>query len=174
MKLRFWHNKFISFEREKLGFMLNTVNTIELEKTIASFELKKLGEGVYEISNGNEKPIILEVLAVDLALKTISIRHNHRIHDMVFKNNLDLVLDKMGIKRNVDTISTDIKAPMPGKVIAILVNEGDAVKKGDGILILEAMKMENVLKAEHDCTVKKVMVSKGVNVEKNELLIELM
>lgn len=154
--------------------MLNTVNTVELEKTIASLDLKKLGEDVYEISNGNEKPIILEVLAVDLALKTISIRHNHRIHDIVFKNNLDFVLDKMGIKRNVDNVSTDIKAPMPGKVIAILVNEGDAVTKGDGILILEAMKMENVLKAEHDCTIKKVIVSKGVNVEKNEVLIELM
>lgn len=154
--------------------MLNTINTVELEKTIASFNLKKLGENVYRISNGKEEAIILEVLAVDLALKTISVRHNHRVHDLVFKNQLDLVLDKMGIKRSVDTVSTAIKAPMPGKVIAILVNEGDAVTKGEGILILEAMKMENVLKAEHDCTVKKVLVSKGNNVEKNEVLVELM
>jgi biotin carboxyl carrier protein len=79
----------------------------------------------------------------------------------------------MGIKRSVDTINTDVKAPMPGKVIQILVKEGDSIEKGNGILILEAMKMENVLKAESDCVIKKILVKTGDSVEKNQILIEL-
>tara|TARA_B110000037_G_scaffold59264_1_gene72457 strand:+ start:23922 stop:24386 length:465 start_codon:yes stop_codon:yes gene_type:complete len=153
--------------------MLNTINTVDLESALGALEIKDLGEGVYEISSPNEKSIVLEVLSIDLALKKMTIRHQHSLHDIVLKDNLDLVLDKMGIKRSVDTISTDIKAPMPGKVIDIIVAEGDTVTKGDGILILEAMKMENVLKAERDCTIKKLLVSTGISVEKAQVLIEL-
>jgi biotin carboxyl carrier protein len=153
--------------------MLNTIDTVDLENALENLALIKLGEGVYEITSPNAKSIVLELLSIDLALKTISIRHQHAVYDLTFKDNLDLVLDKMGIKRTVDTVSTDIKAPMPGKVIDIIVAEGDAVSKGDGILILEAMKMENVLKAEHDCTIKKILVNTGISVEKAQVLIEL-
>jgi len=52
------------------------------------------------------------------------------------------------------------------------VSEGQAVKKGDTLLILEAMKMENALKSPADGVIKKVAVSKGMAVEKNQLLIE--
>ena len=62
---------------------------------------------------------------------------------------------------------------MPGKVIEVVVKEGDTVEKGSAILILEAMKMENVLKAESDCSIKKVHVSSSENVEKNQILVEL-
>lgn len=153
--------------------MLNTINTVAIEKEMGNLNLEKLDENIYRISAKSEKPIVIEVLSIDLALKTMTIRHNHSVHDLTFKNNLDLVLDKMGIKRAIDTVSTDIKAPMPGKVIDVLVTEGKEVSKGDGIIILEAMKMENVLKAEHDCTIKKVHITQGESVEKNQLLIEL-
>ena len=133
--------------------MLNTVNTVDLESALGALDIKDLGEGVYEISSPNEKSIVLEVLSIDLALKTMTIRHQHSVHDIVLKDNLDLVLDKMGIKRSVDTVSTDIKAPMPGKVIDIIVAEGDTVVKGDGILILEAMKIGDGCKVLNKCTV---------------------
>ena len=152
--------------------MLNTIETTELDKKLNSMHVSELSEGIYAIDGENGKSVI-EVLMIDLDLKTLKIRHKHSTYEFAFKNSLDLVLDKMGIKRSVDKISTDIKAPMPGKVIDILVKEGDEVTKGDGILILEAMKMENVLKAEHDCIIKKVLAVKANSVEKNEVLIEL-
>jgi biotin carboxyl carrier protein len=61
---------------------------------------------------------------------------------------------------------------MPGKVLDILITKGQAVAKGDGLLILEAMKMENLLKAEQDGTIKSVNVSVGEAVEKNNILID--
>ena len=66
----------------------------------------------------------------------------------------------------------NIKAPMPGMVLNILVEDGDTVTKDQAVVILEAMKMENVIKSPVDGTIKKVGVTKGVAVEKNTILIE--
>ena len=66
-----------------------------------------------------------------------------------------------------------IKAPMPGIIIGWKVKEGDIVKEGDTLLILEAMKMENAISCPKDATVKSVHAKKGDTVEKNKLLIEL-
>ncbi len=153
--------------------MLTTIHTTEFEKQLTNFEVVQLSDGIYQLHQTGQTSVIIEVLAIDFDLKSMKIRNNHTIYDLEFKNDLDLVLDKMGIKRSVETLNTDIKAPMPGKVIAILVSPNDQVKKGDGILILEAMKMENVLKASADCTIKTVHISTGVNVEKGQLLVEL-
>ncbi|MGV6860901.1 MAG: acetyl-CoA carboxylase biotin carboxyl carrier protein subunit [Putridiphycobacter sp.] len=116
---------------------------------------------------------VIEILDVNFDTKALKIRHNHTTHNLVFKSELDLVLDKMGIKRTFEAVNTDVKAPMPGKVLDVIVNVGDEVKKGDAILILEAMKMENVLKAEGDCIIKSVLVDNQQSVEKNQVLIEL-
>lgn len=153
--------------------MLNTIHTAALTEITNTTKIEKLAQDIFRVYQPDGKTVVIEVLAVDLALKTMTIRQQHVKYDLVFKDNLDLVLDKMGIKRSVDTISTDIKAPMPGKVIGVMVKPGDAVTKGDGILILEAMKMENVLKAERDCVIKEILVTVGVNVEKAQVLVEL-
>ena len=153
--------------------MLNTVTTEKLAEQLATLGIKEIGENVYSIQASNGAESIIEVIEVDLTLKTMTVRHQHSVHDLVFKNTLDLVLDKLGIKRKTDTVNTSIMAPMPGKVIDVLIQEGDTVNQGDGILILEAMKMENVLKADRDCVVKSIHAIKGESVEKNELLVEL-
>jgi biotin carboxyl carrier protein len=60
---------------------------------------------------------------------------------------------------------------MPGMVLKILVKEGDTVKKGDGLLVLEAMKMENNIKALGDGVVSKIPIKAGDKVEKNQVMI---
>ncbi|HHV28873.1 MAG TPA: biotin/lipoyl-binding protein [Clostridium sp.] len=66
-----------------------------------------------------------------------------------------------------------IKAPMPGTILNIHVNQGDTVKKGQVLLILEAMKMENEILAPNDGTVASVNVSKGSSVNVGEVLLSL-
>jgi biotin carboxyl carrier protein len=61
---------------------------------------------------------------------------------------------------------------MPGMVLNVLVNEGQTVKKGDALLVLEAMKMENILKSPAEGTIKKITAVKGTAVEKNQILIQ--
>lgn len=66
-----------------------------------------------------------------------------------------------------------VKSPLPGSIIKVLVSEGQAVKKGDTLLTLESMKMENPILAEQDGTVKQIAVTPGQNVMQDDLLIVL-
>lgn len=70
-------------------------------------------------------------------------------------------------------VSPQIIAPMPGKVLRVLVREGQEVARGDGLLILEAMKMENRIVAEAPATIRQVHVEEGQMVEGGSLLVEV-
>lgn len=65
---------------------------------------------------------------------------------------------------------TAIKAPLPGNILKVYAEQGKSYKKGDTLMILEAMKMENEIVAPSDCTVTSVMVTKGASVETNTVL----
>jgi biotin carboxyl carrier protein len=65
-----------------------------------------------------------------------------------------------------------VRAPMPGLVVKVEVNEGDAVEAGQGLVIVEAMKMENELRAETAGVVARVHVAAGQAVEKDQVLVD--
>lgn len=66
-----------------------------------------------------------------------------------------------------------VKSPLPGSIVNILVSAGQAVKRGDTLLTMESMKMENQIKADQDGVVKAVFVEKGANVMQDDKLLEL-
>jgi len=68
---------------------------------------------------------------------------------------------------------SNISAPLPGTIFKINVKKGDAVKKGDPVLVMEAMKMENNILAEKEGTIKKIVVKEGDAVLQGDLLIEI-
>ncbi len=68
---------------------------------------------------------------------------------------------------------TQVKAPLPGNIMQLFVRNGDAVKKGDKLLMYEAMKMENTIVAEKDGTVSAVRVQPGDSVLEGDVLMEL-
>lgn len=74
-------------------------------------------------------------------------------------------------KAAVPAGGTKVVSPLPGSVIKVVVTEGQAVKKGDTLLTLESMKMENAIMAEADGTVSKIMVSAGQNVMQDDVLV---
>lgn len=69
------------------------------------------------------------------------------------------------------TGEAQIKSPMPGVIVAVAVHEGDVVRQGDKVVILESMKMENELRAPLDGVVSRISVSKGDSVEKDQVLV---
>ncbi|HKL38592.1 MAG TPA: biotin/lipoyl-containing protein [Bacteroidales bacterium] len=77
------------------------------------------------------------------------------------------------IKKSVSSRATSVKAPLPGNIFKILVKEGDEVKKGDKIMIMEAMKMENSVLAEKDGKVRSIKVKEGDTVLQNDVLAEI-
>jgi biotin carboxyl carrier protein len=88
------------------------------------------------------------------------------------QDKFDLLLEKMGMNASASGKVNNIKAPMPGLIIDLRVKDGDLVKAGDPLLILEAMKMENIIKSPGEGVVKSVKVKKGAGVEKGQVLIE--
>jgi biotin carboxyl carrier protein len=97
---------------------------------------------------------------------------NGRNYQVILKDQFDLLLEKMGLNNTSSGKVNNIKAPMPGLIIDMRVSAGDMVKSGDSLLILEAMKMENIIKSPGEGIVKSVKVKKGESVEKNQVLIE--
>ena len=91
----------------------------------------------------------------------------------ILKDQYDDLLKSLGIDAGATKKINDIKAPMPGLVLKVLVKDGDVIKKGDNILVLEAMKMENSIKAPADATIKSVKIIAGDKVEKNQVMILL-
>lgn len=76
-------------------------------------------------------------------------------------------------KKYIPKDNSQIIAFIPGTIRTIFVKKGQSIKKGDSLLILEAMKMKNELKAENSGTIKEIFVKENQSVAKNELLIEL-
>ena len=83
------------------------------------------------------------------------------------------LLDNMGMSVKPGAASGDIAAPMPGKVLQVLVQEGDVVDEAQPLVVLEAMKMENVIKASASGTVSLVAAIQGQAVEKGALLMRI-
>lgn len=113
-----------------------------------------------------------ELVEADYAAKKFVVKVNGERHEVQIKDRYDLLLDKLGLNQVNTRKMNDLRAPMPGLVLDIKVQPGQEVKQGDPILILEAMKMENILKAPGDGVIRAVKVNVRQNVEKNQLLIE--
>lgn len=113
----------------------------------------------------------IEVISLDKLEKTAIIKVNGRIYNLKITDQFDQLLKQLGMDNLTAQKIAQIKAPMPGLVLNVLVADGDEVKKGDNLLVLEAMKMENMLKSPTDGVIKKIAVKQGDKVEKNELLI---
>lgn len=119
----------------------------------------------------DNKSYSAELVSVDYKLKEATIKVNGKEYKTVLKDDKDHLLTLLGIENTVSHASSDLKAPMPGLVLDILIKPGDQVKKGDQLLILEAMKMENLIKSPADYTVKSVEIQQGDKVEKNQVLL---
>lgn len=121
----------------------------------------------------NNKSYVAFLERVDRARKTMDLRIENSIYSIKIQEPIDLLLEKMGLDISKTQKVEPVKAPMPGLVLKVMVTEGQSIRKGDPVLILEAMKMENVFKAASDATVKAIKIAEGQAVEKGEILIEL-
>jgi biotin carboxyl carrier protein len=119
------------------------------------------------------KSLVAEVVKTDPDTKTVTLQINQALYEVALQEPIDRLLASMGISEASSRKLNDIKAPMPGMVLKVLVTPGQAIKKGDPVLILEAMKMENVFKAAADAVVKEIKVTERTAVEKGEVLIVL-
>lgn len=111
-----------------------------------------------------------EVVSFNATEKACTIKVNGNIYVLEIKDQYDELLHQLGLDNLSKVKIAELKAPMPGLVLKIFVSEGDKVKKGDNILVLEAMKMENIIKSPGDVTIKSVKIRPSDTVEKNQVM----
>ncbi len=145
-------------------------DAILLNDSPFNWDIAPLGNNTYHIIH-NYKSYTAEFVQADYQAKAFTFKINGNTHTVSVKDQFDLLLDKLGMSNANAQKVNDVKAPMPGLILEIKVKPGQEVKKGDPIMILEAMKMENILKSPGDGVVKEIKVAVKQNVEKNQVLI---
>ncbi|MFM7726254.1 MAG: biotin/lipoyl-containing protein, partial [Flavobacteriales bacterium] len=107
----------------------------------ADFDLIEYREGRFHIIMNN-KSYTAEVVQVNSEEKSFVINVNNRPYRLQVRDRYDDLLREMGIDPAAGKKVNDMKAPMPGLVLGVMVTENQPVSKGDPVLVLEAMKME--------------------------------
>nr|WP_299069548.1 acetyl-CoA carboxylase biotin carboxyl carrier protein subunit [uncultured Allomuricauda sp.] len=141
------------------------------EDDISSLDILKTGNGMLHLLK-NGVSYHIQILKTDFNKGLYTLNVNGNEFEISIGTPLDVLIKKMGFANNGAKNIDSISAPMPGLILDILVKEGDEVKEDDQLLILEAMKMENMIASPRNGVIKKISVKKGEAVEKEQLLIE--
>ncbi|MCK0130623.1 acetyl-CoA carboxylase biotin carboxyl carrier protein subunit [Flavobacteriaceae bacterium F08102] len=148
----------------------------EFEFQITKKEISELD--AVEISQNHvhilheQKNYDAHIVSADFQRKTYDINLNNELFTVEIHDQLDQLIKMMGFEVGSSKQINEIKAPMPGLILALNVEEGQTVKENDPLLILEAMKMENVLSSPRDGVIASIHIAKGEAVDKNQLLIQ--
>lgn len=151
-------------QAEKEGILLDGVN--------AGMSIVRIDDKNFHVLVNN-KSYRVEEVSVDAESNTIKLKVNGVEYSSVIKDQFDDLLQQLGLDNLKAKKLNEIKAPMPGLVLKVLVEVGASFQKGDNLIVLEAMKMENILKAPADGVVKAIKIQPGDKVEKNEVLLQL-
>jgi len=143
-----------------------------------SFDLENNNWDLIEVKSGtfhilyNNNSYVADVVSANYQNKSFKIVINQSTYDVVLKDRFDQLLEDLGMEQGATKAENEIKAPMPGRVISLEVEVGLRVNQGDTLLVLEAMKMENILRAERRTRVKKINVKAGDSLAVDETIME--
>lgn len=142
------------------------------QESLNKFDAIKISDSKFHVLQ-NHETYNAEITDANFNKKKYQVKVNNNTYNVHLMSDLDVLIKDMGFEVGTAKRVNDVKAPMPGLILDIIVKEGQEVKENDAIIILEAMKMENVITAPRDAIIKSIAVKKGHAVEKNQLLIEL-
>ena len=154
--------------------ILNSVIQLDLsQKDLDKFKVLEINHSKKEIilSDGSEK-FECKILKENIINQSYIVKINGEISTIRLIKQVEKTIEKLGIQKSSQKNINILKAPMPGLILDVAVKESDLVKKGDPVIILEAMKMENILFSPVDGKVKEIKVNPQQTVEKNNILIK--
>ena len=146
-------------------------DSIKISYKNTSFKIKSLwkgNEGLVEV-HINKKEYLFQF---DKFKNHFSITYLDYSVDFNFYDKDTAKLEKYMLEEDVADLSKYLLAPMPGKIVSVNVKNGQKIKPGESLLILEAMKMENLITATKDVKIKKINVKANDTVEVDQILIE--
>ncbi|HAF78712.1 MAG TPA: acetyl-CoA carboxylase biotin carboxyl carrier protein subunit [Maribacter sp.] len=154
---------------------LITVNKEELQcstSDVDSLDSILVNENTLHVLDKNSA-FDVEIIHSNFLNKTVTLSINRNIYDVKLEDEYDQQIKKMGLLAVTTQKLNEVKAPMPGLIVDVLVEVGQEVIEGTPLLVLSAMKMENVILAQGEGVIKSVEVKKDDAVEKGQLIIEM-
>ncbi len=135
-------------------------------------DIIRQADGAWHLLHQN-KSYPVKVLNIDRQNRSVELEIKGENFRVQIADPLQQLIEKMGLTSRPHHQSGDVLAPMPGLVLSIQVEEGETIEKDQALIILEAMKMENIIKAEGRGKVSRIAVKKGQAVNKGELLLRI-
>ena len=145
-------------------------NEVTIDGKKHKVDLVKLNNGQYSVIFDND---VYEINVMQQTDSIFTISVYNEMYDLVIEDERARLLKKFTKKEGADKKELIIKAPMPGLVLKIEVEVGQTIFVGSGLVILEAMKMENEIKSTRNGIVKEIKVVEKMAVEKGEVLMIL-
>jgi biotin carboxyl carrier protein len=151
---------------------VNTIFDFEFtEEDISRIDIVSDSKSTHHILQNN-KSFHTEIVQPDFNTKKYTVKVNNNNYQVIIANELDIKIKEMGFSIGSSKRVNVIKAPMPGLLLDVQVAVGQKVKEDDPLLILEAMKMENLILSPRDGVIKSITATTGDAVDKGQLLIE--
>jgi len=158
--------------------MTNYSITIDTEKfnlnrnDVGSLDIISIGDSQYHLLQDNQSNMV-QILDTDFPNKSITLAVNGNIYSVKIADEYDQIVDKMGMRTIRSHQINEVRAPMPGLILEVLVTVGQKVDKGTPLIVLSAMKMENIITSPGVGVVKRIATEINKAVEKGELIIEM-
>ena len=149
----------IEINRSKAGFLIN--GELVSPKTLDQ------GNGLFHFIYRN-KSFRISLFNKDSKFKVLV---NGKRGGVEQVSRVQELLSSIGISEVMTNLASDLKAPMPGKILKVLAASKDEVEKSQNLIVLEAMKMENILKAPVSGDISSISVKEGDTVEKDQILV---
>ena len=121
----------------------------------------------------NNKAYKASLVSADFLGKTMTVAVNGNSYEVKIEDEYDQQVRKMGLLAVTAQKVNSIKAPMPGLIVDVMVEVGQEISEGTPLIVLSAMKMENIILSQGDGIVKSIEVKKDDAVEKGQLIIEM-
>lgn len=139
---------------------------------IDALDALELAEGKFHLLQKNVSYNVA-ILNSDFTNKTFSVSVNGNFYEVTISDKYDQMVNEMGLLISSTQKVNEIKAPMPGLILDIMVKVGQEISEGTPLLVLSAMKMENIILSQGDGIIKSIAIKKDDAVEKGQLIIEM-
>ncbi len=139
---------------------------------VENLDILSLDSSNYHLLQEN-KAFNIKLLKTDFSEKTVEVSVNGNSYAVAIADGYDQMVKEMGLLTNASSKINEIKAPMPGLIIEVMVKVGQEITEGTPLLVLSAMKMENIILSQGEGIVKAIAVKKDDAVDKGQLIIEM-
>ena len=156
-------NYLITVNEEELQFNSSDVDTLD--------SIKVNAKNLHVLDNNSAFEV--EVVHSDFLNKMMSLSINGNIYDIKLEDEYDQQVKKMGLLAVTTQKLNEVKAPMPGLIVDVMVEVGQEIVEGTPLLVLSAMKMENIILAQGEGIIKSIEVKKDDAVEKGQVIIKM-